>query len=105
MPLTEYHKQRNEQRLQENRNQRHVTQEEMVEQTLRMIRREEDQLYQDVLKAGPFPGMTIMQSMIELKRIRHRGALRPDFSFRFYSEDEQGKVIIKPSSDEQEGEK
>lgn len=104
MPLTKYHQQRNEQRLQENRNQRHVTQEEMVEQTLRLLRQEEDQLYQDVLKVGPFPGMTIVQSMIEIKRRVHREWFRPDFSFRYYSEDEQGRVIIKSSSEEQEGE-
>ena len=95
MPLTEYHQQRNEQRLQENRNQRHVTRDEMVEQTLRMIRREEDQLYQQVLKTGPFPGMTVVQSMIEIKRRIHRDWFRPDFSFRYYSEDEQGNVLIK----------
>lgn len=94
MPLTEDHQQRNEQRLQANRNQRHVTQEEMVEQTLKLLRQEEDQLYQDVLKVGPFPGMTIVQSMIELKRLWRGGALRPDFSFRYYSEDEQGNVLI-----------
>ena len=95
MPLTEYHQQRNEQRLQENRNQRHVTREEAVEQTLRLLRQQEDQLYQQVMKAGPFPGMTVVQSMIELKRLWRGGALRPDFSFRYYSEDEQGNVLIK----------
>lgn len=95
MPLTEYHQQRNEQRLQGNRNQRHVTREEAEEQTLRVIRREEDQLYQQVLKTGPFPGMTIVQSMIEIKRRIHRDWFRTDFSFRYYSEDEQGNVLIK----------
>ena len=95
MQLTEYHQQRNKQCLQENSNQRHVTQEEAVEQTLRMIRREEDELYHQVLKAGPFPGMTIVQSMIEIKRRIHREWFRPDFSFRYYSEDEQGNVLIK----------
>lgn len=105
MPLTEYHQKRNERCLKENLNQPHVSREEMAEQTLRVIRRAEDQLYQRVLENGPFPGMTIVQSMIELERRVHREWFRPDFSFRFYSEDEQGNVIIKPNRGEQEGEK
>lgn len=95
MPLTEYHQQRNEQRLQANRNQRHVTREEAVEQTLRLLRQQEDQLYHQVMKVGPFPGMTIVQSMIEIKKRIHRDWFRPDFAFRYYSEDEQGNVLIK----------
>jgi hypothetical protein len=94
MLLTEYHQKRNEQRLQANLNQPHVTQEEMIEQTLRVIRRAEDQLYQRVLENRPFPGMTIVQSMIEIERRVHREWFRPDFAFRFYSEDEQGNVLI-----------
>lgn len=103
MSLTEYHQTRNEQRLQGNRNQGHVTQEEMIEQTLRMMRREEDELYQQVLKVGPFPGMTIVQSMCELKRLGRGGVLRPDFAFRYYSEDEQGNVLIKDMEGDQRG--
>ena len=37
MLLTEYHQKRNEQCLQASLNQPHVTQEEMIEQTLRVI--------------------------------------------------------------------
>lgn len=102
MQLTEYHKKRNEQRLQANRNQRHVSREEMEEQTLRVIRRAEDQLYQRVLENGPFPGMTIVQSMIEIERRVHREWFRPYFSFRFYSEDEQGNVLIEGVPEERQ---
>lgn len=94
MTLTEFHKKRNEQCLKENLEQRHLSREEAAEQAIRMIRQAEDHLYQEVLKSGPFPGMTIVQTMIEIKRQTHREWFRPDFSFRFYSEDEQGGVII-----------
>jgi len=93
--LTRYHESQNEQCLKESTNQRHVSQQEAIEQTHRLMKQSEDSLYESVIKAGPFPGMTVVQSMVEIKRLVHDGSLQPGFKFMFYSEDAAGNVLIR----------